>query len=85
MVQRCQESQRRTWCWSRPARPFAGLEGLLDGPAAARDGDQGGQRHGHGGVAAVVRQLAGADVPADEQRPLPGRGAPGSMVIQAQS
>ena len=22
VVQRCQEFQRRTWCWSSPARPF---------------------------------------------------------------
>ena len=23
VVQRCQEAQRRTWCWSMPARPLA--------------------------------------------------------------
>src|SRR5215207_3874993 len=31
VTQRYQQRQRRTWCWSRPARALAGLGRLLDG------------------------------------------------------
>jgi len=32
VVQRCQEFQRRTWCWSRPARPFPAWKVSSPGP-----------------------------------------------------
>jgi hypothetical protein len=31
MVQRCQEFQRRTWCWSSPARPLPADSGKVMG------------------------------------------------------
>jgi hypothetical protein len=46
---------------------LAGLEALLDGPAAPGDPDQGGQKDGAGCPAAVEGQLAGSLVAADQQ------------------
>ena len=46
---------------------FGGLEGFLDAPALAGDGDQGAQRHRARAVAAQVGVLAGGVVAADQQ------------------
>lgn len=42
-VNRCQECQRRTWCWSAGPDPpgFGGLKALLDGPFQDGAGDHG--------------------------------------------
>jgi hypothetical protein len=49
---------------------LASLEILLDGPAAAGDADQGGQRDRLRGVAAVAGQFPAARVAADQQAPV---------------
>ena len=59
VVQRWQEVQRRTWCWSGPVRAFAGLEGFFDAPALSGNGHQGVQRGRPCAVAAQVRVFAG--------------------------
>jgi hypothetical protein len=46
---------------------FGGLEGLLDGPSASGDPDQDGQRHRPWRPAAVIGQLAGLVVAAQQQ------------------
>src|SRR4051794_18490469 len=68
---------------SAPTAPLvalAGLEGLLDGPAAAGDADQLTQRDDLRGVAAVERQLASALVAPDQQPPTVAIGAVGAAA-----
>ena len=48
-------------------KALAGLEALFDSPAASGDPDQDGQRDGAGRPAAVIGQLAGLVVAAQQQ------------------
>jgi hypothetical protein len=65
-------------------KALAGVEGLLNGPAPPGDLDQDGQRGGAGSRAAVVGQLAGRVVAADQQ-PVLARLAARSSLAMAQA
>jgi hypothetical protein len=72
VTQRYQQRQRRTWCWSRPARPLPAWMGFLDAPALAGDLDQAGQRDRAGCGAVVGGQLAGGAAATDHSQCRPG-------------
>ncbi len=66
-VQRCQEIQVRTWCWSSPTRVLAAWKDSSMRQRCSGDRDQRGKGLGVGAVAAVVGQFAGGVVAADQQ------------------
>ena len=67
VVQRCQEVQRRTWCWSSPVRPLAAWKDSSMRQRCPATATRACRVTGRGAVAAQVGVLAGGVVAADQQ------------------
>ena len=67
VVQRCQEVQRRTWCWSSPTRPLAAWNDSSMRQRWPATATRVCKRHRARAVAAQVGELAGGVVAADQQ------------------